>query len=166
MLTLFLIRHAKSSWKDDSLSDKDRPLNKRGKNDALLIGKELKKRNESAVLMISSPAKRAFKTAEKIAEETGYKTGKIETSEKLYMAGYNDFVDVIRGIHIDNKKVFIFSHNNGITDFANEISGSDIENIPTCGAVKINFDIKRWKDIKDSHGKLEYFIYPKMFKSP
>jgi phosphohistidine phosphatase len=164
MLTLFLIRHAKSSWKDSTLSDKARPLNKRGKNDAPLIGKILNEKKEYADLMISSPAKRALKTAEKIAEETGYKVKNIELSDKLYFAGYKDFIDEIRKIPVNNMTVFLFSHNPGITEFANEISGSDIENIPTCGAVKINFDMKSWKDIGETSGKQEYFIYPKMFK--
>ena len=58
----------------------------------------------------------------------------------------------------------LFSHNYGITDFANYIGGSDIDNIPTCGIVKIRFEFSNWEKIKKEKGKLEYFIYPKMFK--
>lgn len=164
MLTLFLIRHAKSSWEDPGLSDKDRPLNKRGKKDAPLMGSILNGKNETASLIISSPAKRAYDTAKIISEETGYKAGRIEKDDKLYMADINDFISVIKKVHDSNTCIMLFSHNYGITDFANSAGDLQIENIPTCGVVKIKFKADSWKDISGIRGKTEYFIYPKMFK--
>lgn len=165
MLTLFLIRHAKSSWEDPGLSDKDRPLNKRGKKDAPLMGSILRDKNESASLIISSPAKRAYDTAKIIAEETGYKAGKIEKDDKLYMADINDFISVIKKAHNSYTCIMLFSHNYGITDFANFIGDLKIENIPTCGIVKIKFKTDNWKNVTDLKGKTEFFIFPKMFKN-
>lgn len=165
MMNLFLCRHAKSSWSEPGLADKERPLNERGKNDAPLMGNILKNKQEFPDLIISSPAKRALKTAKLIAEKLDYKTKNIEVNKNLYMAGINEFIDVISHINKDHKNVMLFSHNYGITDFANYISNSDIQNIPTCGIVKISFVIKNWQEIQNTKGNLQYFIYPKMFKN-
>lgn len=165
MMNLFLCRHAKSSWSEPGLADKERPLNERGKNDAPLMGNILKNKQEFSDLIISSPAKRALKTAKLIAEKLDYKTKNIEVNKNLYMAGINEFIDVISNINKDHKNVMLFSHNYGITDFANYISNSDIQNIPTCGIVKISFVIKNWQEIQNTKGNLQYFIYPKMFKN-
>lgn len=165
MMNLFLCRHAKSSWSEPGLADKERPLNERGKNDAPLMGNILKNKQEFPDLIISSPAKRALKTAKIIAEKLDYKTKNIEINKNLYMAGINEFIDVISHINKDHKNVMLFSHNYGITDFANYISNSDIQNIPTCGIVKISFVIKNWQEIQNTKGNLQYFIYPKMFKN-
>lgn len=164
MLTLFLCRHAKSSWAEPGLSDKERPLNERGKHDAPLMGEVLRNKPESADLIISSPAKRALKTAKLISDEIGYSRKEIITDDRLYMAGTHDFMNVIKECRDKYDTIMLFSHNYGITDFANYIGDSDIENIPTCGIVKIRLDFRNWEDVKKEKGKTEYFIYPKMFK--
>ncbi len=164
MLTLFLCRHAKSSWAEPGLSDKDRPLNERGKNDAPMMGRMLESREESVDLVISSTAKRALKTAKLISDEIGYSQNDIIIDNRIYMAGIADFIEVLQECRNKDKTIMLFSHNYGITDFANYISGSGIDNIPTCGIVKIKFDFSNWEKIKKEKGKLEYFIYPKMFK--
>ena len=164
MLTLFLCRHAKSSWDEPGLSDKDRPLNARGKNDAPMMGRMLENREENPDLIISSPAERAFKTAKLISDELGYRQKDIIVDNRIYMAGIGDFIEVLKECRSKDKTIMIFSHNYGITDFANYISSSRIDNIPTCGIVKIKFEFSNWEKIKKEKGKLEYFIYPKMFK--
>lgn len=164
MLTLFLIRHAKSSWDEPGLSDKERPLNKRGKKDAPMMGGILAERNEIPELIYASPAERAYKTAEAIAEKTGYKKAKIIKDNRLYMAGIADFHEVISATKKQYSTIMVFSHNYGITDFANYLTNAGIENIPTCGVVKINFDFNDWVKINNSKGVMEYFIYPKMYK--
>ena len=164
MLTLFLCRHAKSSWDEPGLSDKDRPLNARGKNDAPMMGRMLENREENPDLIISSPAERAFKTAKLISDELGYRQKDIIVDNRIYMAGIDDFIEVLKECRSKDTTIMIFSHNYGITDFANYISSSRIDNIPTCGIVKIKFEFSNWEKIKKEKGKLEYFIYPKMFK--
>ncbi|MEO8512420.1 MAG: histidine phosphatase family protein [Ignavibacteria bacterium] len=164
MRSLYLIRHAKSSWDNPLLKDKLRPLNSRGKQDAPLIGNILSKLGAKPDIIITSPAKRAKSTAKRIAHETGYKESDIILNDFLYMAGIEDFVKVIKDISDKNKEVMLFSHNYGITDFANYISNSDIENIPTCGAVKIVFEFDTWKKIEKEKGKLAFFEYPKKYK--
>lgn len=161
MKTLYLVRHAKSSWDCPDLEDTERPLNSRGKHDAPLMGKLLKKMKEEPDKIISGHAKRAFSTARRIAEEIGYPKKNIEEDERLYMAGSLDFVDVISGQKKNVNSIMLFSHNPGITSFANSISNANIENIPTCGIVKIDFDINKWNEISEAKGKMIYFEYPK-----
>ena len=161
MKTLYLVRHAKSSWKKPELSDHDRPLNRRGKKDAPKIGKLLRERGDIPDLIITSPAKRAFSTAIRIAGELGYPPKKILKNGDLYMADDREFFSVIAGVKSKVKKLMLFGHNYGITFFANHITSMNIPNIPTSGVVRIDFDIKKWKDIQDTKGKLIYFEYPK-----
>jgi len=163
MRSLYLVRHAKSSWDSPELSDHQRPLNKRGKKDAPKMGKLLRERNELPDLMISSTAKRAFSTAKRIAEELGYKIKDIEKNEMLYMADTNEYYNIIRKAPKKVYKLMLFSHNYGITYFANNISNSNIDNIPTCGVVRIDFEIDSWKDIENQKGNLIYFEYPKKY---
>ena len=106
MKTLYLIRHAKSSWDDPSLDDFNRPLNERGEKDAPRMGKRLKEREVTADLMITSPAKRALKTCKAIAKVLGYPGEKIKTDRSLYHAGEDAFLSVLK----TDKRVQCCSH--------------------------------------------------------
>lgn len=165
MRTLYLVRHAKSSWKDAELSDMKRPLNKRGKRDAPKIGNLLRKRNEIPDLIISSPAKRAFSTAKRFAKGLKYPGKKIATKKQLYMGSSENFIGVISQAEKKFKSIMLIGHNPGLTEFVNEISGENIDNIPTSGVVRIDFDIDEWGEIKNSKGKMIFFEYPKKEKS-
>jgi phosphohistidine phosphatase len=164
MLTLYLIRHAKSSWADPGLDDMYRPLNKRGKSDTLLMAKILLKRNEVPDLVVTSPAKRAFSTTKRIAKAIGLDSEKVVVDDRLYMANETDFFNVIWGVSEGSNSLMIVSHNPGLTDFANVLTGSGILNVPTCGIVRIDFDLKSWQDITGKNGKFMYFEFPKMYK--
>jgi phosphohistidine phosphatase len=161
--TLYLVRHAKSSWKHHGLGDSERPLNKRGKHDAPLMGKTLRNRGEIPGLLISSPAKRALNTAKLFAKEFNYPKEKIKISEILYMAANVDLYEVIMKCDDGLRSIMLFSHNPGVTDFVNLIAGSNIENVPTTGTVRIDFDITSWEEIKNTKGEIKFFISPKMF---
>ena len=160
---LYFVRHAKSSWKQSGLGDSERPLNKRGNHDAPMMGKELLARGEIPELIISSPAKRAHNTAKLIAKELGYPPGKLVLDDKLYFADVHNYLDLIESFDDSLTKIMLFTHNPGITYFVNYISGSNIENIPTTGAARIDLNIESWKQIKNVQGKLNFFIFPKMF---
>lgn len=160
--TLYLVRHAKSSWKHAELDDSERPLNKRGKRDAPMMGKILRERGEIPELLISSPAKRALSTAKLFAEELGYHKKNIIVNKDLYFADINNYLELIEETDDSLNKIMLFSHNPGITYFANYLSGSNIENIPTTGIVRIDLPVKSWKDIINTKGELMFFISPKM----
>ena len=161
MKTLYLIRHAKSSWKFPELSDAERPLNKRGKRDAPEMGKRLSERGLFPDLMLSSPANRAFTTCKTIAEKLDYPKEAIETDEDIYHAGVDLLLKVVRSIDDTWNTVCLFGHNPGFTDFANELTHSDIFNIPTCGVFACTFEVESWKDIGLGKGQRLFYDFPK-----
>ena len=163
MKRLILVRHAKSSWKDLELRDFDRPLNKRGKRDAPFMGKLLAGDQVMPDLIISSPAKRAFSTAKKIAAEIGYPLENILTHKRLYESDTDDFINVFAEVDDSVETLMIFSHNPGLTILNNFLSDKRIDNIPTCGIVTIDLKIKSWKKIDFDQGVLISFDYPKKF---
>ena len=163
MKQIFLVRHAKSYWGDQSLSDFDRPLNKRGKIDAPFMGKILKGKNVKPDLIISSPARRAKKTAIVFADKIGYPEKKILYNEELYEATENNILKVLKQIDEDYQNVMLFGHNPGLTLLNNFISNNYIDNIPTCGVVAMEFNNEWIKLDKNSCIQL-FFEYPKLYK--
>lgn len=159
MKKLYIIRHAKSSWKDSTLDDFDRPLNKRGKLDAPFMGTRLKEKNIMVDLIISSPALRAKTTAEIIAKKINY-TKAILFKKDIYEVGTHAIKKILKKIDNDNNIVFLFGHNPDLNMLAEEYVDFD-ENIPTCGVVEIEFDCERWADISAINAKLISFDYPK-----
>jgi phosphohistidine phosphatase len=160
MKNLLLIRHAKSCWDDPSLSDRERPLNKRGKRDAPGLGKLLKERGLHPDLILSSPAKRALKTAKLIAEELGYPKKQIEVREDIYGQGLDALVELIGELDDGLKKVFLIGHNPELTDLANRLSGAGIHSVPTCGIVSVEFSSPSWRECALKGGRLALFERP------
>jgi len=163
MKNIFLVRHAKSYWGDQSLSDFDRPLNKRGKNDAPFIGKILKEKSVKPDFIISSPAKRARKTAIVIVDKIGYPEKKIIFDEGLYEASIKDILKILKQVDEVHQSVMLFGHNPGLTLLNNFISDNYIDNIPTCGVVALEFD-KNWKELDKNSCTQLFFEYPKLYK--
>jgi phosphohistidine phosphatase len=162
MKTLYLVRHAKSSWKDSSLDDLERPLNRRGKRDAPFMGELLKEKVVNPDVVISSPAKRASKTAQIITEHIGYSKKDIIYSEEIYEASSRELVDFIKKIDDKYNSVMLFGHNPGFTMLNNYLSKNYIDNIPTCGIVALQFNIN-WKEIDKNSAKMLFFDYPKRY---
>lgn len=161
MKTLYLIRHAKSSWKDMSLSDIQRPLNKRGKRDAPVMGGRLRDREVMPDAILSSPAKRARKTAEIIAEEIGYAQKDIIYKEEIYNDGLQGLLGLVTSVNDDNSIIFLVGHNLELTDFAEMLSGKTFTNVPTCGVVCIEFPVEHWQQVAPQCGELIFFDFPK-----
>jgi phosphohistidine phosphatase len=161
MKKLFLIRHAKSSWDDPAMADKDRPLNKRGKKDASFMGAILHKQGVSPNLLISSPAKRAYSTAKKIAKKIQYPVENIQTIDTLYHSTANTLLEVIHSQPADVQTLMLFAHNPGLNELVSLICDKQIENIPTCGIVCVSFQASQWQDIGKSNSHFEYFDFPK-----
>jgi phosphohistidine phosphatase len=165
MKTLYVVRHAKSSWDNTGLADFERPLNERGKVDAPRMGKRLKERDVHPNLLLSSPAKRALATAKRIAEVLNYPKKNIHTEEKLFHAGTDEIIAVLRSVSDKNEVVMLFGHNPGLTELVNEIGEHvNIDNIPTCGVVALRFHINVWSQLGSVRGELLFFDYPKSGK--
>ena len=147
MHQLFVFRHAKSSWKDPSLADRDRPLNKRGKRDAPEMGRRLAARGGAPDLIVSSPATRALATARIIAAAVGYPADRIREDERLYLASPAEILEAIRDLEDGYERVFLFGHNPGLTELVNELSEPAVDNVPTCGVVELRLAVDRWADL-------------------
>lgn len=163
MKTLYLIRHAKSSWAEPDMQDFERPLNERGKKNAPFMAKTLKNKGVFPDLILSSPAKRANKTAHIFAEELNFAAKKIEMNEKIYHASVSALLKTVCAIDSKHEIVFLFGHNPGLTDFANYLTRGNIYNIPTTGIVKITFDLENWSEVSEGNGMLAMFDYPKNY---
>ncbi|SRR5258705_1605258 len=161
MKTIVLIRHAKSSWKFPELKDIDRPLKKRGLNEAPLMGKVLKDLHLTPDLIVTSPAVRAMTTAKMIAHEFGFIENQIIPEHKLYMESKSKLLKEINKIDDKYNTVFLVGHNPGLTDLANYLSGESIDNIPTSGAFGIQFECNTWAEVEKGKGKKTFFEFPK-----
>lgn len=162
MKTLILIRHAKSSWNDPDVDDFDRPLNKRGKQNAPEMASRLVSRGVVPELLIASPAKRTRSTARIMAKEWHYAKEAILLEEELYLCYASTFLKVITKIDDDIDAVAIFAHNPGITDFANYLTEEiRIDNVPTTGIFAVKADTDSWKDFDRAPKQFLFFDYPK-----
>lgn len=161
MKTLILVRHAKSSWDATGIDDIDRPLNERGKTDAPVMAKRLKDKNIKIDILISSPAKRAKRTAKYFAEEFDFDKKATELIDKLYGASVPVFLEVVAAIKDKHQAAVIFSHNPGITEFANTLTSVHIDNMPTCGVFAVQANIDKWEEFIKSEKKFLFFDYPK-----
>jgi phosphohistidine phosphatase len=163
MKRLYLIRHAKSSWKEPMVPDFERPLNKRGKRDAPLMGKRLHSSQLQPDLLISSPAKRAVKTAKIIAEEIGFPKKRIVYDESIYEAGVSALIHLIRHLENSVNQVLLVGHNPGLTMVAEFLTDTAIGNIPTCGIVCVEFPTDSWEKIEAGSGTMLFFDAPKKY---
>lgn len=161
MKKLFLIRHAKSSWDNHSLSDIDRPLNKRGEQNALMMSEILLAGNNLPQLFLSSPAVRAINTAKIFAARFRIDPDLIKIEQSIYEAGIRELFLVVNDINDGYDTVFLFGHNPGLSSFTNLIGDKFIPEMPTCAIAGLEFDINRWSKVERGTGKLFLFDYPK-----
>ena len=158
---VFFIRHAKSSWKELGMRDIERPLNKRGKRDAPFMANFLLDKEGPIVdAIISSPANRALTTAKYFGEAFG-KSPLVEPG--IYEAVNAEIMEIIHLLDNSWEQVLIFGHNPTFTDLANQFSDTLIDNVPTCGIVKVVFEVDHWDKINYGNGKMEAFYFPKNF---
>jgi phosphohistidine phosphatase len=161
MKTLYLLRHAKSSWKDPHLSDHQRPLNKRGKRDVPEMAGRLKARAVRPDLVISSDARRALDTAIPLVEGLGLDPSLIRREPELYHATQGSILDIVRALEDRWQRVMIVGHNPGLNDFVNRYDPRPIDNLPTAGIVELRFDIRRWRRIDRCRLIFSDFDFPK-----
>lgn len=144
MKTLLLLRHAKSSWKQTELADHDRPLNKRGKRTAPLIGALLQDENLIPDLILCSSAVRAHNTAILVAKACAY-AGKIKQTRELYLAEPEAYVEVLRQVAEQHAGVLVVGHNPGLEALIETLTG-EVMAMPTAALAYLELSIKRWGD--------------------
>ncbi len=161
MKTLTIVRHAKSSWSEPRLSDRERPLNRRGERDAPVMGKRIADAGIRPSLIVSSPATRAWTTARVIAEQLSYPTEFLQRENQLYLASLHDLLDIVVAQDDGFNSVIIVGHNPGLTDFVNFLSPGLTNNLPTTGVVAVNIDQDHWNLHEQPRIELLMHDYPK-----
>jgi phosphohistidine phosphatase len=161
MKTLYLFRHAKSSWSFDDLSDQERPLNDRGRDDAPAMGKALAKRRICPDIIVSSPAVRAMSTAVLVAREMQYPHDKIVVESGIYGADVDDLLAIIRDLPDSAASVLLVGHNPTITETANALSPSSVNEMPTAAVVCLRFECEKWEEVSKVNGEFYFYDYPR-----
>jgi phosphohistidine phosphatase len=154
--TLYLLRHAKSSWKDASLRDFDRPLKGRGRDAAKQIGKRLAHEKTQPQVVVCSPAVRTRETADIVLKHAALKAD-ITFDERIYEASLRDLLQVVADIPDGKQVALMIGHNPGFEELVAYLSGEHLR-MPTCALAKIRLEAASWKDVKAGEGTLEWFI--------
>ena len=161
MKSIYLSRHAKSSWGDLTLKDIDRPLNERGKRDAPIMAEQLKDRVQDIELCICSPSKRTRSTAKRFKKV--YDFSDYQIADRIYHGSIDDMLHVIGGLDDQFNSAILFGHNPTYTYLYNLFAKDPIDNLPTSGLFALKSIASRWSDIDSTNTDVEFLIYPKMF---
>lgn len=160
MKTLWLIRHAKSSWDAPGLPDRDRPLADRGRRDVAKMGSRLAKRGVKPDLILSSPAIRALATAQAIAKALDCKAKGIIENDRLYAGEADDLLDVIQRLDDTLARVMLVGHNPELSELAHHFS-AEITHLPTCAIAQFSFEVKSWSAVGKAKPAQVLLSYPK-----
>jgi phosphohistidine phosphatase len=162
MKTLYIVRHAKSSWKYPDLPDDERPLLEKGKKRTKKIIDFLLENKVKVDYIISSHAVRALETAKILAHALSYPEDDIKMDHEIYFADgdklFNQFYDLPQR----HDSIMIVGHNPALTNFANHFVNPPIDWLPTSGVVCVEFDTDRWEKIPVADRKTKFIVYPKM----
>lgn len=164
MKVLTLVRHAKSSWDYPELPDFERPLSARGRKDAPAVAAMLKKARIRPERLVSSPALRAITTARMFAAKLGIEPEEIQVSPHIYEASPQALMHIVRSLLDLEDDVMLFGHNPGISRFAQQLASCPFDEMPTCGAVRIELPAKTWSMVKPGTGTVLRYDYPKKDK--
>lgn len=159
MKVLYLLRHAKSSWDHPGLSDFDRPLNKRGREAAFLMGELFRAETICPELVICSPAKRTRQTAKIVLRQFGFE-GRLDFHDKLYLASADCLAGVASQAGSRVNRLLLIGHNPGLEDLVEKLTGRH-ERMPTAALAGISIDIADWRKLPASHGQLDCLFRPK-----
>ena len=161
MKNLILIRHAKASW-EAPLIDKDRPLSKRGINDAHLKASNVEAYLPKSYIIWSSTAQRAKNTADIFTECLSIPQDTIIFKDELYTFDESTLEHTIKSCDDQYDNLILFGHNGAITNFVNTFGDHVVENVPTSGFVHLTFIQNEWKNIQK--GKVEKLLFPRDLK--
>ena len=162
MKTLFLLRHAKSSWKDQGLTDFERTLNDRGRKAAELVGNFIAKQNVTIDLVISSPALRARQTIELVLQ-AAKRSPELRFDQRVYEASATQLLEITSQIEDDRKSVLLVGHNPGMEELLALLVGVDTH-MPTAALAKVVLSSKKWDKILAEKGVLESFVRARELK--
>jgi phosphohistidine phosphatase len=159
MKTLYLLRHAKSDWKDAEMRDFDRPLAPRGRHAAALIGKYLRKQDIRPDLIVCSPAERARETIEIVLENTKLKS-EVRFDERIYEAHTGRLLEIIAQLDESARSALMIGHNSGFEELGEHLTGQ-MNPMPTGALLEIDLDVEKWRQVREGCGRLRSYIKPK-----
>lgn len=160
MKTLLLMRHAKSSWKDDALPDHDRPLNKRGKRDAPRMGKLLREQDLIPDLILCSTSVRATSTAQAVLDECGG-GAEIQRHPEIYDGDEADILEILCCLPEEAQTVLLVGHNPGLEVLVEMLSAENAA-MPTSAIAQIELDLQRWQDLNEvTPGRMKGYWSPR-----
>jgi phosphohistidine phosphatase len=159
MKTLFLLRHAKSSWKDSSLKDFDRPLNKRGEKDIKLVGKFIRTKKVTPSLIVCSTAERARQTAELFMKSSGLKF-ELRFDERIYEAYVERLLEVISQLEEAYDAVMLVGHNPGMEGLHASLTGTS-PSFSTSTLACVELSVEKWSKVRIGVGQSKWLISPK-----
>ena len=162
MKTLYIVRHAKSSWEYTGIKDIDRPLKERGINDAYLVSNALLDKIKCPDTFVSSCANRALHTATIFGYTFNFPLANVKISKSLYNFSDGYLIKTVKALDDGYESAIIFSHDHGISYFVNKFGNRKLDHVPTCGVVGIQFEDDHWKNIKK--GNTFLFEYPKLHR--
>ncbi len=160
--TLFLVRHAKSSWDDPTLSDEARPLNERGRHDAPLMGEWLAEQPLQPQQIVSSPARRAHSTAKILAAALGMDPEDIGIDPDIYFRGMRGMLAAIERSDDAVDRLMLVGHNPVMTGLFRELTGEPLDNLPTCAIAIIDFPMVSWGLVDSTPGRLVAYQTPRL----
>lgn len=148
MKTLLLLRHAKSSWSEPGLEDHGRPLNKRGKHDAPLVGKLIREQGLTPDLIVSSTARRAQDTARLVGEACGY-DGEIDLRQELYLSDASCYLDILQTLPDQVNNVLVVGHNPDLEELLGLLTDYN-ETFPTAALAQVELPIANWQSLNEA----------------
>jgi len=164
MKTLYIVRHAKSSWDHPGLSDHERPLLQKGEKRTNLITDYLLEKKVNVDLILSSHAVRAYETAKIIANGLDYPEDNIQISESIYHGDIDTLLSHLFETPDIVASVMMFGHNPTFTYFANYFLKDKLDWLPTSGVVCVEFKTDKWENIMDAKKRVKFVISPKMVR--
>ena len=160
MLTLLLLRHAKSSWKDSDLDDHDRPLNKRGKKDAPRMGQLIREEHLLPDLIVCSSAKRTRRTAELVAESSGYR-GETRITGDAYEASGSQLLTLVQSFPEPAARVMLIGHNPGLEELLERLTG-EYRPLSTAAVARVEIPCGKWSEINaETRAELQHLWQPR-----
>lgn len=167
MRRLILLRHAKSSWANASLADRERPLAERGLRDAPKMAKRLAQRGVRPDVFVTSDARRARQTADLVAGGLASPAAEIRVDPRVYLASPGELLEIVSSLDDDWQTVVLIGHNPGFTQVANMMLPTlGLPNLPTTGVVAMDCDTGHWRDVGSSSPSLVFYDYPKNPEAP
>ena len=159
MKTLFVLRHAKSSWDDAGLTDIERPLNERGRGDAPRMGRLMRGRGLRPDVILCSPAERTRQTAALLAPAAGLDAA-LRYDERIYEASAGLLIDVLSEVEREAEGVLLIGHNPGVEKLIEVLTGASAR-MTTAALARVTLDIDAWRDLGVGVGRLEWVVRPK-----